>query len=104
MNPSKVEYLVAPCLIRRTTGWRCPGCGTSRACRAFLAGRPRLAVRYNPLLIILLPYLTWRLAAYSKKGPTRGHRATDRVFLLILVVMSAIRNVVLADPDGPNSS
>lgn len=51
-------YAIYPvCPIRALTGWRCPGCGSTRALAALLSGRFGDAVHYNPLAVILWPVL-----------------------------------------------
>lgn len=44
------------CMFRFFTGWDCPACGGQRALHAALHGRWAAAVRYNPFLLISLPY------------------------------------------------
>jgi Protein of unknown function (DUF2752) len=48
-------YLVCP--IRALTGWRCPGCGTTHAIAALLAGRFADAWHYNAMATIAYPLL-----------------------------------------------
>lgn len=43
------------CLEYYFLGFFCPGCGTTRLCRAVLAGDFYQAFRYNPLVFILIP-------------------------------------------------
>jgi len=45
-----------PCPIHATTGWFCPGCGSSRAFRALLHGNLELAIHQN-LLLMLSPLM-----------------------------------------------
>lgn len=54
-NP-KGELKLA-CPVRFLTGYYCPGCGAGRACYALLHGQLYQAFRYNPLLVIILPWL-----------------------------------------------
>lgn len=49
--------LILACPIRSVTGYLCPGCGAGRACYALLHGRLYQAFRYNPFLIIMMPWL-----------------------------------------------
>ena len=49
--------LMLACPVRFFTGYYCPGCGAGRACYALLHGEWYQAFRYNPMLIILLPWL-----------------------------------------------
>jgi hypothetical protein len=39
------------------SGWKCPGCGSQRAAHALLNGEWAMAWSYNPLLVLVLPYL-----------------------------------------------
>ena len=50
------QYPIYPiCLWRAVTGWRCPGCGTTRALAALLAGQWPEALHYNALAAALAP-------------------------------------------------
>ncbi len=57
--------LYPPCLIRTYTGWRCPGCGATRAMHALLHGRVREAWEWNALWTAGAPaaaaWGAWRL-------------------------------------------
>ena len=54
-NPQKTIYLSCP--FHAMTGWRCAGCGTTRALHHLLNGRAAEAFRLNPLLFTLAPLL-----------------------------------------------
>lgn len=43
------------CPIRALTGWRCPGCGTTHAIAALLAGHFADAWHYNAMATIAYP-------------------------------------------------
>lgn len=45
------------CTFYYLTGLYCPGCGSQRALHALLHGHIGAAFGYNPLLILMLPYL-----------------------------------------------
>lgn len=45
------------CVLHRTTGLLCPGCGSLRALHSLLHGDVALAFRFNPLLVVCLPLL-----------------------------------------------
>jgi hypothetical protein len=56
-------YRVPPCPSLFLTGLYCPGCGSLRAVHHLLHGHLLRAVGFNPLFILLLPYLAaWWLA------------------------------------------
>ena len=48
-------FLGSLCTFRQMTGFSCPGCGMTRACRAFLSGDIRGAFYYHPLFPLILP-------------------------------------------------
>ena len=47
------------CLFHQTTGLLCPGCGGLRALHQLLHGHLTVAFRFNPMLVLLLPFLLW---------------------------------------------
>jgi hypothetical protein len=47
------------CLFHSTTGLLCPGCGSLRALHELLRGHLATALRFNPLLIISMPFVAW---------------------------------------------
>ena len=47
------------CLIYHVFGVRCPGCGMVRALSSAAHGDFRRAVRYNPLVVVVLPLLCY---------------------------------------------
>ena len=51
-----------PCRFYDATGLYCIGCGTGRALLALLHGRIYAAFRYQPLLIVSLPFLVYYIA------------------------------------------
>lgn len=51
--------LFPKCLLHRTTGLHCPGCGSTRAVHHLLHGRVATAFRFNPLLMLVLPVLAY---------------------------------------------
>lgn len=55
-DPSQ-QVLAPKCIVRSLTGLSCPGCGFQRAMHALLHGHPVEAVRFNPFLLLCLPYL-----------------------------------------------
>jgi len=47
------------CLFHKTTGLLCPGCGALRGLHQLLHGHLAAAFRYNPMLVVSLPFLFW---------------------------------------------
>lgn len=50
-----LERHPVPCLFTALLGVRCPGCGMTRAVSCAVHGRFRDAMRYNPLVAVVLP-------------------------------------------------
>jgi hypothetical protein len=53
------------CPFRALTGWLCPGCGTQRGLHELLHGNLLAALRFNPLMVLSLPFVGWSLLARS---------------------------------------
>ncbi|RMH59638.1 MAG: DUF2752 domain-containing protein [Candidatus Hydrogenedentota bacterium] len=47
-----------PCTFRRVTGFPCPSCGTTRAVLALLGGDLAEAIRFQPLFVLALLFLS----------------------------------------------
>lgn len=98
-NP-KGELKLA-CLIYNFTGYYCPGCGAGRACYALLHRQLYQAFRYNPLLILTLP---WLMAYYAICGIQWMIYGKERVsvhiperipvvILVIFFIYGVVRNI-----------
>lgn len=46
-----------PCLVHAVTGFSCPGCGMTRACRALLLGDVRGALAWHPLVFFVAGFV-----------------------------------------------
>ena len=75
-KPQEKVWLI--CLVREVTGYYCPGCGAGRACYSLLHGQLYQAFRYNPLLIILLPWLGLYIAACLVQWMLTGEENISR--------------------------
>ena len=54
------RYHFSPtCVLHQTTGLLCAGCGSLRALHQLLHGHLVTAFRFNPLLVIALPFAGW---------------------------------------------
>lgn len=56
-DPSGKSSFFPPCPVYKATGLKCPGCGSQRAAHALLNGELARAWSYNPLFLLVLPYL-----------------------------------------------
>jgi hypothetical protein len=85
------RYPTCPFLL--VTGRWCPGCGSLRATRALLEGRPLAALDLNPLMVLAVPYLLYSWLAWAAPrmgGPALpvlrpGHRTILGILVLVLV-------------------
>ena len=66
-NPAESSNIYPPSLTRELGGFYCAGCGTLRASHQLLHGNLQAAMRFNPLLILSIPYLTYWIAPYFLK-------------------------------------
>ena len=58
--PTAASYY-PKCISHQLLGIHCPGCGLTRAAHSLLNGRLAQAFAYNPLLVLLSPYLLFAL-------------------------------------------
>ncbi len=104
VNPADPEQStnLPKCIFHSTTGFHCPGCGSSRAVHQLLHGRPDLALAYNPLATLLLPVVAYVFFAQVLEMISRFHlpRMTIKVqwlwtLLAVVVLFWILRNVPL---------
>src|SRR3970282_358268 len=94
-------YLFAPatsgiypvCPFRALTGWLCPGCGTLRGLHELLHGNLAAAFRFNPLMLLSLPFVAWSLLARSAE--LAAGRALPAVFLRAGGIRALLGGVLL---------
>ncbi len=55
--------LLPPCIFHAMTGLYCPGCGSTRALYCLIHGDLGAAFRFNPLLLISLPFFAYAIGA-----------------------------------------
>lgn len=55
-NPEDTPFF-PKCPVYSLTGYKCPGCGSQRAFHHFFQGDFSAAFRYNPLMLLLIPYI-----------------------------------------------
>ena len=63
-DPANSNNFYPPSLSREWGGFYCPGCGMLRALHHLLNGNWQSALRFNPLLIISLPYFFYWITPY----------------------------------------
>ena len=89
------------CPIYECTGYYCPGCGAGRACYSILHGRLYQAFRYNPLMVLLLPWIGLYYLICMTQWLVRGKETLSgkvswkipAVILGIVFLYGIIRNI-----------
>ena len=90
-----------PCVVHRLTGLFCPGCGSSRALGSLLRLELYQAFRWNPLVVMLLPfalfYLVWGSVSWVRVGRnTLDDRIPSKLLWAVLaaaLVFFVLRNL-----------
>ena len=99
INPATFRFH-PKCSFYALSGFYCPGCGTSRALHQLLHGNLLGALAFNPLAVIVLPYLIYSLISYSllviRGRPLPGRLWPGWViyaFLGVLIAFWILRNI-----------
>jgi len=103
-NPASTWFF-PPCPFRALTGYLCPGCGTLRALHELLHGNVIAALRLNPVMMLLLPYVSY--CGVSEIGEVILGRPLPQLFLrpiliwillAVILVFWVLRNLPLIYP------
>ncbi len=88
-DPSAYNFY-PKCPLFVLTGFKCPGCGVSRAFYQILHGNIWEALRYNPILAVIIPIgIFYTLSSsHSKKI------ALSAVFLIVTAIWWVLRNLI----------
>lgn len=89
------------CAVYEFTGLYCPGCGAGRACRALLQFQFVEAFCYNPVFVVLLPFIGLYFAVRMADWVITGGNHVDKkisarllVAVLVLVLLyGVLRNI-----------
>jgi hypothetical protein len=90
------------CLLYRSTGLLCPGCGGLRAIHQLLHGHLSAAFRFNALFVCSLPFLTWFGAKHllakvrGESRPVLVRPVWLWIGFVVLVVFGVLRNLPFA--------
>ena len=95
------RYAIYPaCPFRVLTGLKCPGCGSTHAMTALLAGRWAEAWHANPLAIVLAPLIAgllapelYRALRYDRWRPLSLPPLATGTILAAMAVFGVIRNL-----------
>ncbi|MES2828653.1 MAG: DUF2752 domain-containing protein [Bacteroidota bacterium] len=99
-NPGVYDFF-PECPFHKYLGLDCPGCGSQRAIHALLHGDLLLALDYNLLLVLCIPFLLFHLylkgyGLLTKTKQTWGiwyKPATPKFIALIVVMFWIVRNI-----------
>ncbi|MCL2118484.1 MAG: DUF2752 domain-containing protein [Planctomycetaceae bacterium] len=93
--------MIPSCPFHTATGFYCPGCGSMRAAHYLLNGHLTTSLRYNPLVLLILPLLVFsavRLLCWMflrKEIPFPGQTGVYWVALIVFLVFFIVRNIPL---------
>ena len=67
------------CPFLLLTGYQCPGCGSTRACYQLLHLHPIAAFKFNPLMMLTLPFIVYGFLGFTRSAITG--KPQRRVFI-----------------------
>jgi hypothetical protein len=101
-NPSQYSFFPI-CIFHQVTGLHCPGCGAQRALHSLFHGQLLLALHYNPLFIIALPFLLlaggrwiWQFASGRELPPILVRPLYIKIIAGVVIGFAVIRNIPVA--------
>lgn len=80
------------CTFRAVTGYACPGCGSTRGLHALLHGDVIAALKFNPFMVLALPFLLYVLLRHTnavmRDQPINRNRLDQKyIWMLFFVVL-----------------
>ena len=104
-NPENHQFF-PKCPVYLLTGYQCPGCGSQRAFHQLFQGNIAMAFRYNPFVLVLVPYImTGVVLEYvANRANPRIARLREILFgqwavlllAFIIVLFTILRNLSFA--------
>ncbi len=90
-----------PCALYLLTGFYCPGCGAGRAAYSILHGQFYEAFCYNPLMVMLLPFLGLYFVVRGLDWVVTGGNHVDGKIsakllmgiLILVLIYGVLRNI-----------
>jgi len=94
----KKDSIFPKCLFHEVTGFYCPGCGGQRSLHALLNGNFLLAIDYNILFILLLPFILYFMFVFITGKKYSGSSFIYKpyfslVIAIIVVSFWVLRNI-----------
>lgn len=92
LDPGKDAFFLK-CPFKMATGWDCPGCGSQRAFHELLHLNFMKSWRYNPLFVLLIPYVLlgflFNLESVKRRFPKirKVLFGKEAVYVLLIVVL-----------------
>ena len=94
-----------PCIFNKITGLYCPVCGATRAIYSLLELNFYQALRYNILIVILLPFgIGLLLYKYLLKGKKQVPNNIWYIIVIVAVLFGILRNIPMFSYLAPISS
>lgn len=94
------RFKIPPCPFHSITGLYCPGCGSTRALGYLVRGLLLNSLRYNPLVLPLIPILTVGIILnfyeqFTKKRlfPSRFRFEVSLLILSLVLLLTLLRNI-----------
>ncbi len=89
-EPGRSGFFPA-CPFRLLTGFACPGCGSTRGMHALIHGDVLTAFRFNPFLVVALPFLIYVLLRHTnsvlRNQPINRNRLNAKYIWGLFVVI-----------------
>lgn len=90
------------CTFYKSTGYLCPGCGGQRAFHSLLHGQVFTAIRYNALIVFILPFIGYCYFILGHYYIVGNKNISDKfslkpwmvyTFLILLALFFIVRNI-----------
>jgi len=90
-EPGRSGFFPA-CPFRLLTGFACPGCGSTRGMHALIHGDALTAFKFNPFLVLALPFLVYVLlrhtnAVLRNQQINRNRLNAKYIWVLFVVIL-----------------
>ena len=90
-EPGRTGFFPA-CLFRVLTGFACPGCGSTRGLHALLHGDVITAFKFNPFMVLALPFLFYVLVRHTNavmrdRPINRNRLGAKYIWMLFFVIL-----------------
>ncbi len=95
----KLTGLAVPCVTRRVTGYKCPGCGATTLVVAIAGFDFKEAFLANRFLLVTLPFLIFELVfvnmreVYGKDNP-KWNKILLIIYIVFFVIFGFVRNIM----------